>query len=201
MSTFVGEGRGDVTAAEIERWVRFVYQADDEHRDTCGGVPPAVIAAEAASEHRHRVTVRRHLENDQRVETTNGIGPSGPRLTFVPAADTNEVLLDVGEGIETDGGQVTEGNRIDPLVCPRGHHAVAVSSNRINCRTCRNQGREITSWNRSELVDLRREEPPLAEPELRADGGRDRKRRRDSIVEAVLAGRRPSERLRTILED
>ena len=179
MSTFVGEGRGDVTAAEIERWVRFVYQADDEHRDTCGGVPPAVIAAEAASEHR----------------------PSGPRLTFVPAADTNEVLLDVGEGIETDGGQVTEGNRIDPLVCPRGHHAVAVSSNRINCRTCRNQGREITSWNRSELVDLRREEPPLTEPELRADGGRDRKRRRDSIVEAVLAGRRPSERLRTILED
>jgi hypothetical protein len=51
------------------------------------------------------------------------------------------------------------------------------------------------------LVDLRREDPPLDERKLRADGGRDRKRRRDSIVEAVLAGRRPSERLRTILED
>jgi hypothetical protein len=201
MSTFVGEGRGDVTAAEIERWVRFVYQADAEHRDAPnGGVPPAVIAAEAASEHRHRVTVRRHLDDDDRVETTTGIGPRGARLTFVPAADTNEVL-DTGEGIETDGGPLTGGNSIDPFVCPRGHHAVSLGASRFGCETCRANGLDPCRWDRSELVDLRREDPPLDERKLRADGGHDRKRRRDSIVEAVLAGRRPSERLQTNPEE
>ena len=197
MSTFVGQGRGNVTAEEIDEWVRFVYKADEEHRDAPnGGVPPSVIAEEVAAEHRHRATVRRRLENDRRVVRTTGIGPRGPRFTFAPAPHIEDPI-DTGEGIETDGGQPIEGNRIDPLVCPRGHHAVAVSSNRINCRTCRNQGRDPSAWDRSELVDLRREDPPLDERKLQADGGRDRKRRRDSIVEAVLTGRRPSERLQT----
>lgn len=118
--------------------------------------------------------------------------PAGVHVSFADE-DTNPEA-------KTDRGQVTEGNRIDPLVCPRGHHAVAVSSNRINCRTCRNQGRDPDSWKRSELVDLRHEEPPLDDRELRADGGRDRKRRRDRIVEAVLKGQRPSEQLRDGLE-
>jgi len=104
MSTSVDEGCDDVAAGEIEQWVRFVYQADDEHRDPPrSGVPPLVIA-EAVSDHRHRETVRRHLEADQRVVTTLGIGPRGPRVTFIPAEATCETLVDTGDGVATDGG-------------------------------------------------------------------------------------------------
>lgn len=134
MTTFVGEGRGNVIAEELDEWVRFVYEAGEEHRDDPnGGVPPAAIAEEAAAEHRHRATVRRHLENDPRVARTTGIGPRGPRFSFVPAPHMEEAV-DTGEGIETDGG-------------------------------------------------------------------RDRKRRRDHIVEAVLADWRPSEQVRDAFQE
>ena len=134
MSTFVGKGRGNVTAEELDEWVRFVYEAEEEYRDAPNGsVAPAVIAEEVAAEHRHRATVRRRLENDHRVVRTTGIGPRGPRFTFAPAPHLEEEI-DTGEGIETDGG-------------------------------------------------------------------RDRKRRRDHIVEAVLADWRPSEQLRTALQE
>lgn len=53
-------------------------------------------------------------------------------------------------------------NRIDPLVCPRGHHSVSISAERIHCDVCHNNGHETRSWDKSELVDLREEEPPLA---------------------------------------
>lgn len=74
----------------------------------------------------------------------------------------------------TDGGlSVDDGAPIDPLVCPRGHHSVKVSSNTFRCQTCYNQGHEQVSWPRSDLVDLRDGDPPLAddEPELVTDGG------------------------------
>ena len=51
--------------------------------------------------------------------------------------------------------------QVDPLVCPRGHHAITLSANRFKCDTCWHQDRDTTSWDRSELVDLREEEPPL----------------------------------------
>jgi DNA-binding PadR family transcriptional regulator len=60
------------------------------------------------------------------------------------------------------------------LVCPRGHHAISIGATRFNCATCRRQGRETRSWDRSEVVDLRTEEPPLADNEdtrLVTDGG------------------------------
>ena len=67
---------------------------------------------------------------------------------------------------------VSHGNPIDPYVCPRGHHSVRVNATRINCLTCRNQGHKPTSWDRSELIDLRDEEPPLQdERTVMADGG------------------------------
>jgi hypothetical protein len=91
MSTFVGEGRGDVTDRELDRWVRFVYESDAEHRDRPhGGVAPTVIAAEAATEHRHRTTVKRHLGADDRVDAATGIGPRGSRVVFVPAQESFE---------------------------------------------------------------------------------------------------------------
>ncbi len=63
-------------------------------------------------------------------------------------------------------------NPIDPLVCPRGHHSIDLNATRFSCRTCRNQGRGQTSWDRSELVNLREQEPPLRDGrEIRADGG------------------------------
>jgi hypothetical protein len=97
MSTFVGQGRGDVTAAELDRWVRFVYEADTAHRDRPhGGVAPTVIAAEAATEHRHRTTVKRHLGSDDRVDVTTGIGPRGSRVVFVPATDAFEPVVTEG---------------------------------------------------------------------------------------------------------
>jgi len=61
---------------------------------------------------------------------------------------------------------------VDPLVCPRGHHSVSLRTNWFTCRTCENQGREECSWDRSELVDLRDEEPPLRnEGNVATDGG------------------------------
>lgn len=95
MSTFVGEGRGDVTDRELDRWVRFVYEADTEHRDRPnGGVAPTVIAAEVAAEHRHRTTVKRHLGADDRVDATTGIGPRGSRVTFVPVEESFEPVVE-----------------------------------------------------------------------------------------------------------
>ena len=70
-----------------------------------------------------------------------------------------------------DGG-MPEGIVIDPLVCPRGHHAVSIHATRFNCETCRRQGRETTSWDRSELIDLRKQDPPLQrDREPVTDGG------------------------------
>lgn len=65
---------------------------------------------------------------------------------------------------------------IDPLVCPRGHHSIYVNAQRFNCQTCRNQGHETTSWDRSELVDLRYDDPQLVDdldpdPDLEAFAG------------------------------
>jgi hypothetical protein len=82
--TFVGQGRGDVTAAEIDQWIEFLSEADREHRDPpIGGIAPSVIAEEVASEHRHPSTIRRHLERDGRAEEFVGIGPNGERTSFV----------------------------------------------------------------------------------------------------------------------
>ncbi|GAA1280193.1 hypothetical protein GCM10009725_30070 [Aeromicrobium tamlense] len=57
--------------------------------------------------------------------------------------------------------RLSPGSPIDPYVCPRGHHSVSLNATRFTCTTCCNQGRETTSWDRSELVDLRDQEPPL----------------------------------------
>jgi len=65
--------------------------------------------------------------------------------------------------IRTDGGRVPEGQPIDPLVCPRGHHAIDVDATRFGCETCRDNDLEPSRWDKSELVDLRTEEPPLAD--------------------------------------
>jgi len=62
-----------------------------------------------------------------------------------------------GYGAVLDAGQT-----IDPFVCPRGHHSITVSRRRFCCYTCRKQGQDTCSWSKSELVDLRDEEPPLA---------------------------------------
>ncbi len=59
---------------------------------------------------------------------------------------------------------------IDPLVCPRGHHAVRIHARRFDCETCRRQGRETTAWDRSELVNLREEEPPLRDEPYATSG-------------------------------
>lgn len=84
--------------------------------------------------------------------------------------------VDRGDGIETDGGRLPEGQPIDPLVCPRGHHAVDVDATRFGCETCRANDLEPARWDKSELVDLRTEEPPLVDDgddrgRLMADGG------------------------------
>jgi len=66
---------------------------------------------------------------------------------------------------------VSVGQPIDPFVCPRGHHSIELSAQRFRCETCRNQGRETRTWDKSELVDLREEEPPLAETPTPHAGG------------------------------
>jgi len=73
--------------------------------------------------------------------------------------------------LQSDGGFSDPGGRIDPLVCPRGHHAISISANRFSCNTCRQNGFDVTAWDQSDLVDLRDEEPPLAEEDLATDGG------------------------------
>jgi hypothetical protein len=86
--------------------------------------------------------------------------------------------VDRGDGVETDGGRIPEGQPIGPLVCPRGHHSVKVGASRFGCETCRSNDLEPARWDRSELVDLRSEEPPLADDgdergRLVTDGGRE----------------------------
>jgi hypothetical protein len=78
-------------------------------------------------------------------------------------ADFDPDDVDRGDGVETDGGRIPEGQPIDPLVCPRGHHSVEVGASRFGCETCRSNDLEPARWDRSELVDLRTEEPPLAD--------------------------------------
>jgi len=88
--------------------------------------------------------------------------------------------------VMTDGGP---GGAIDPLVCPRGHHSVAISSQSFRCKTCERNDREPCRWDKSELVDLREEQPPEDERELRADGGTptiDTSELSDEEIEAVL---------------
>jgi len=63
---------------------------------------------------------------------------------------------------------IPPGAPVDPFVCPRGHHAVRLCATRVQCRTCENQGRDRYRWPRSDLVDLRVEDPPL---QADADGG------------------------------
>lgn len=53
-------------------------------------------------------------------------------------------------------------SRVDPLVCPRGHHSVQIGANRFRCVTCYNQDRDDYWFDKSELVDLRYDDPPLA---------------------------------------
>jgi len=102
MSTPANRRQEAVSPQELDVWVRFVYNAAEEHRDAPDhGVAPAVIAAEAAADGRHRATVHRNLKADHRVEAAIGIGPRGERTTFVPAS---EAEVDIGDGIETDGG-------------------------------------------------------------------------------------------------
>ena len=57
---------------------------------------------------------------------------------------------------------IPEAKPIDPFVCPRGHHAVKLNATRFSCKTCRRQQRETVTWDKTELVDLREEDPPLA---------------------------------------
>lgn len=62
--------------------------------------------------------------------------------------------------------EIPEANAIDPFVCPRGHHGIVVYTNRFKCKTCRRQGRETYSWDKTEMVDLREENPPMDEREV-----------------------------------
>ena len=84
--------------------------------------------------------------------------------------------VDRGDGPVTDGGRIPEGQPIDPLVYPRGHHAIDVDATRFGCETCRSNDLEPARWDKSELVDLRSEKPPLADDgdergRLVTDGG------------------------------
>lgn len=47
--------------------------------------------------------------------------------------------------------------RVDPYVCPRGHHSVEIGVTRIRCDACRKAGR-TWKWDRDQLVDLREED-------------------------------------------
>jgi hypothetical protein len=49
-----------------------------------------------------------------------------------------------------------QSNAIDPIVCPRGHHAVELGTRRAWCQTCRNQGLD-PNFDRDEVRNLRRE--------------------------------------------
>jgi len=83
--SYVGDGLGHVTDAEVDRWVRFVREAERDHRDAAGGVAPQTIA-ETIAPHRHPDTVRDALEADERVRARIGMGEHGPRHSFVAAA-------------------------------------------------------------------------------------------------------------------
>lgn len=48
------------------------------------------------------------------------------------------------------------------LACPRGHRSIELSVTRFRCHACYQAGRR-SNFDRSELVDLRREDPPLAD--------------------------------------
>lgn len=83
--SYVGEGCGTVTDRERDRWVRFVREADPEHRDAAGGVAPQTIA-ETIAPRRHPDTIRGCLDADERVRARIGMGEHGPRHSFVPGA-------------------------------------------------------------------------------------------------------------------
>jgi DNA-binding MarR family transcriptional regulator len=97
----------------------------------------------------------------------DGTGPLGPGLPE-RHADRRENESESGP-LVTDGGRPTPDGRIDPLVCPRGHHSINISANRFNCETCRRNDFATTAWDRSELADLREGEPPLADGGSAAD--------------------------------
>lgn len=51
------------------------------------------------------------------------------------------------------------------LACPRGHRSITLHRDRFRCGGCYYHGLD-DDYDKSELVDLRREDPPLAN-----DGG------------------------------
>ena len=58
--------------------------------------------------------------------------------------------------------EIETGSAIDPLVCPRGHHSIGLAATRFHCQTCHKNGYE-PNYDKSEMVDLRVEDPPLVE--------------------------------------
>ena len=91
-----------VEAAEVEQWVQLIFDLIDVEAacDIGGGVAPATIN-EHADRERAISTIHRHLEQDERVETTQGVhkdGHGGPRTSYVPTADSYERLV-------VDGGR------------------------------------------------------------------------------------------------
>lgn len=91
-----------VSAAEIERWVEAVYDLDGtDYADAFGGVAPKTIAEHCESD-RTTATVYRHLQRDDRVDSTYGVvvdGRAGGRRTsFVPARESFVRLVADGEG-------------------------------------------------------------------------------------------------------
>ena len=104
----------------------------------------------------------------------------------------------------SDVSEVSQGKPITPYVCPRGHHSVEIGKGRFSCRSCLRQGFETRSWPRSELVDLRDEEPPLVGDVPDDDAGGRRPTPRDASTIDVLyytAGRAGCERRYHVSED
>ena len=62
-------------------------------------------------------------------------------------------------------GEVPERQGIDPFVCPRGHHSLEIFAHRFRCKSCARAGATPASWPKDDLVDLRDEQPPLADIE------------------------------------
>jgi hypothetical protein len=84
--------RGQVSDAEVDRWVQVVkdFVVVEDLRDINGGVAPQTII-DVLDSPRHPQTVRRHLRDDNRVESRFGVGRSHqhkPRDSFVPASGT-----------------------------------------------------------------------------------------------------------------
>jgi hypothetical protein len=160
---------------------------DDDLADAIASIPHADVESITQLDDGHGHFVIESDPDDQDVDeidaALNDAGyernghlpvPGMTQQNFTPVDESDDV--DRGDGVETDGGRIPEGQPIDPLVCPRGHHAVDVDATRFGCETCRANDLEPARWDKSELVDLRSEEPPLADygderGRLMADGG------------------------------